>query len=115
MYILRNLLLEPVDLILLLQTMFVLLLEHETEPKLVIPVDVLSTSTGVCVLADVSRLVRRLRVVTAGVALHSVLAVAGVVELAVTEAGVVASGVELGVLVAGAGAVATLAGDTATG
>ena len=37
------------------------------------------------------------------------------VELAVTEAGVVASGVELVVLVAGAGVVATLAGDTATG
>ena len=37
------------------------------------------------------------------------------VELAVTEAGVVASGVELGVLVAGAEVVATLVGVTATG
>ena len=42
--------------------------------------------------------------------LVSVLAV-----LVEVEAGVVASGVELVVLVAGAGVVATLAGDTATG
>ena len=89
------------------------------------PVEVLFTSTGVCVLADVSRLVRRLRVDTVGLELDSVLAVAGetevvasgveLVELAVTEAGVVVSGVEPVVLVAGAGVVATLAGDTATG
>ena len=105
------------------------------------PVEVLLISIGVWVLADVSRLVRRLRVDTVGLELDSVLVEveagvvasgvelvelavteAGVVasgvelvELAVTEAGVVASGVEPVVLVAGAGVVATLAGDTATG